>query len=247
MTIIKIQKRDPGYAQIDNKVLGDSRLSWKAKGVLVYLLSKPNDWQVQITDIVNHSPDGESSVRSAIDELMELGYIKREKQQSKNVHGQWLSYDYTVYEQPYSGFPHTDKPDTENRPLSNKELTNTDSTNTEEDIDSDSTLLLLQRLVGLLAMPTDIPAINELDKLGVTEDDIRGALQWRKDNNLGPVKRLSQIFEGIKTNRAKRVQGASARAPNHNGKKPIDYSKFLEHDDEDELVEEIAEGIDIPY
>lgn len=40
MSIVRINKRDNPYVQIDHRVLEDTRLSWKAKGLLAYLLSK---------------------------------------------------------------------------------------------------------------------------------------------------------------------------------------------------------------
>lgn len=130
MTIIKIQKRDPGYAMIDNRVLADPRLTWKAKGILVYLLSKPNNWKVQVTDITNHSPDGECAVRTALDELLSLGYAERE---TIRRNGKFESWNYIIHEEPLRGFPQVDKPDMDNRPLNNKESTNKESTNKEKE------------------------------------------------------------------------------------------------------------------
>ena len=73
-TILKIHRYDTPFVQIDKRPLEDPRLHWKAKGVLAYLLSKPNGWTVRVGDIVKRSQDGEHAVRSAIDELMEVGY-----------------------------------------------------------------------------------------------------------------------------------------------------------------------------
>ncbi len=228
MSIIKIQKRDSGFVMIDNKVINDPRLSWKAKGVLVYLLSKPNDWKVQITDVMSRSTDGEHAVRSALQELIDTGYSTRVV--SRSEHGTFDSWDYTVYEQPFCGFPdvdkpHVDKPDVENRPLNNTELTNTDNTNIYEE-EGDNLQHLLEHIVGLHATAEDVKGLNELESLDVNEDDIRGALAWRVDNDLPPVKRLSQLFEGIKTNRNMRVQTKAARK-NSNGHKPTAVERYM--------------------
>ena len=67
-TIFKIQKRESPYVQIDKKVVEDGRLSWKAKGILLYLLSKPNDWQVYKSKLVKHSKGGRDSLTSGIKE-----------------------------------------------------------------------------------------------------------------------------------------------------------------------------------
>jgi hypothetical protein len=70
---------------------------------------------------------------------------------------------------------------------------------------------LLETIVGLPACPADLPGIDELEKIGANESDIRGNLQWRKDNNVSPAKRLSQLFDGIKVEHSKRVQNGNAR------------------------------------
>src|SRR5437764_12876790 len=65
-TIIKIDKRTHPFAQIDTRALNDGSISWKAKGLHAYLLSKPRIWQVRFSDLVNHATDRAYSVRSAL-------------------------------------------------------------------------------------------------------------------------------------------------------------------------------------
>lgn len=72
--IIKIRKLENHFAQIDNRVLGDIRLSWKARGILAYLLSKPPNWSVRSEDVTKHGTDGRDAVRSAFAELAKAGY-----------------------------------------------------------------------------------------------------------------------------------------------------------------------------
>jgi hypothetical protein len=101
-------------------------------------------------------------------------------------------------------------------------------TETDTDTESDTeeergAQILLETIVGLPAIPQDLPGIDELTRLGIQESDVRGALQWRIDNSLGPVKRLSQLFPGIKTEYSKRVQNGNARK---NGSKPAEPDVF---------------------
>ncbi|TKI88055.1 DNA-binding protein, partial [Bacillus wiedmannii] len=37
-------KKDNNYSVINNTGLKDKRLSWKAKGILAYILTLPDDW-----------------------------------------------------------------------------------------------------------------------------------------------------------------------------------------------------------
>ena len=85
------------YVIMHKGFLNDLDISWRAKGVLAYLLSKPDDWQVQVKDITGHAVDGERSARSAIGELMEFGYMsKRVIRES----GKFARFEYDVFESP---------------------------------------------------------------------------------------------------------------------------------------------------
>lgn len=127
--IIRIKKREPGFVMIDNRVVTDTRLSWKAKGLLVYLLSKPDNWTTRVADLVKQSSDGEYAVRSALAELIDAGYITRTTERACN--GTFLSWNYTVYEQPLRGFPDVGNPDAGNPDAGNRVLNNTDLNNTD--------------------------------------------------------------------------------------------------------------------
>ena len=103
MPIIRIQKRENPYVQIDRAAIEDNRLSWKARGILAYLLSKPDDWHIHIFDIVNHGPDGRESITTAMRELEKFGYAKLII--TRNEMGQIIQKEWAVSETPtYNGF-----------------------------------------------------------------------------------------------------------------------------------------------
>ncbi|MEV2909470.1 helix-turn-helix domain-containing protein [Paenibacillus larvae] len=76
-TIIRTNKHENPYVMIDKYGFNDERLSWKAKGLLGYLLSKPDDWQIYECDLIKQSADGRDSVRTALRELEKFGYLTR--------------------------------------------------------------------------------------------------------------------------------------------------------------------------
>lgn len=76
MSILKINKKESNFTTISNDLLHDSRLSWKAKGILIYLLSKPQGWVVRENDMYNQSVDGYDSIRNGIRELKATGYAQ---------------------------------------------------------------------------------------------------------------------------------------------------------------------------
>ncbi|MDC3729331.1 replication protein [Rhodococcus sp. Rp3] len=86
------------FTILSNAVINDERLSFRARGVLIWLLSKPDDWHTRSDSITGQSPkEGRDAIRSALRELAELGYLIREKIQ--NERGHWITIQ-TIYEEP---------------------------------------------------------------------------------------------------------------------------------------------------
>lgn len=98
MPIVKLKKHTDPYVIIDKRPLNDKRLSWKAKGLIAHLLTKPDDWQVVLEDLVNRSPDGKTAVRSGLHELRQFGYA--EFAATKAGNGLFTGSAWTIYEQP---------------------------------------------------------------------------------------------------------------------------------------------------
>lgn len=126
MPIIR-DKHEGNYCIVSNTVANDLSLSYKARGLLLYLLSKPDDWKVVHSDLVKHGTDGPSAVRSGIDELLARGYLSRN--QPRKQDGTYGEAEYIVYETPYSDYPHTEKPHADNPNTDNRTLLNTNVTN----------------------------------------------------------------------------------------------------------------------
>lgn len=70
------EKKERDYTVVDNTFLKDVSLSWKAKGLFCYLLSLPEDWKIHLAEIEQHAPDGRDSLRSAVNELKQAGYLE---------------------------------------------------------------------------------------------------------------------------------------------------------------------------
>ena len=99
MAIYRVNKdKNNPYVMMNKYGLYDTELSWKAKGLLAHLLSRPDDWQVYEIEIQKHARDGRQSTRSAIKELIEKGYIDRT--QKRDDKGKFIGYEYDVYEIP---------------------------------------------------------------------------------------------------------------------------------------------------
>jgi hypothetical protein len=71
------------WTVIDNRILEDERLSWDARGLLAFLLSKPDKWNVNVTHLEGQSKAGRSKVRRILRELSEAGYLEYRKARGK--------------------------------------------------------------------------------------------------------------------------------------------------------------------
>ena len=126
------EKKERNFTIMSNVHLRDEKLSLKAKGLLSYLLSLPDDWQIYLCELTKHSTDGRDSIRSAISELEARGYLtKKQKTDSKN---RFAGYEYNIYETPIevkavSEIPFTENPSSGNQPLLITNYNNTNNTN----------------------------------------------------------------------------------------------------------------------
>lgn len=141
MAIIR-QKRKKRFSIIDNQVIENKNLSWGARGLLEYMLSKPDDWKFYMSELITHSnKDGRDKTYGFMDELKKYGYVTRK--QKRNSNGKFGNQDLIVTDSPLTGFPDTvkpdtDKPDTVNPQLLNTEYKpNTDLNNTDEPLTDD--------------------------------------------------------------------------------------------------------------
>lgn len=129
MTIRKVTGLEGGFSIIPNETLCDT-LSWEALGLLAYLCSKPDDWDVSIAHLINHSsrcksPSKRDKTYRILEELEEAGYMRRE---TKRKAGRFGGTDYLISptklvkyppkvtqaqtELPLTDLPDTDLPDT---------------------------------------------------------------------------------------------------------------------------------------
>ena len=68
MAIYRVEhKKD--YTVVKNFICKDKRLSWKAKGIWLYAFSRPDDWQFNLSDLINQSTDAKDSVTTCLKEL----------------------------------------------------------------------------------------------------------------------------------------------------------------------------------
>jgi hypothetical protein len=115
--------RNKKFATINLTANEDKKLSWKAKGIHTYLISRPEDWEVYLVELEKRSTDGRDGLRTGLIELHKTGYLDWNQE---NVNGKFLKTHYDVYEVPNAAVikkaagktnkskkstPHTEKPE----------------------------------------------------------------------------------------------------------------------------------------
>lgn len=79
------KRKKNGFTQIANSMFEDDRLSWRAKGILGYLLSRPNNWKINKTDLYRRATEGRDAMQNALNELKDLNYLHIYPNQDKET------------------------------------------------------------------------------------------------------------------------------------------------------------------
>lgn len=123
MSIIRAARPESNFYILDKSISEDSSLSWEARGMLIYLLGKPDNWEVSVKALIKQGKAGRDKVYSILKELINAGYVIREAKRGGD--GRLGENKYIVSEK-----PHTALPDTVKTPLTEK--TETDEPDTDE-------------------------------------------------------------------------------------------------------------------
>lgn len=119
MSIVRV-KHETKYLVINKTALEDPRLSFKAKGLWAYCMSRPDNWEFSVSHLCTVSKEKEDAIYSAFKELIEFGYCQRVQSNEGRGKGKgrgcFGKMDYEVYEEPYqikNNFTQPDFPSTE--------------------------------------------------------------------------------------------------------------------------------------
>lgn len=108
MSIIRAPRPESNFYMLNKSISEDQRLTWQARGMLVFLLGKPDHWKVSVAHLRNETkqtrkPLGRDGVYAVIDELIDAGYITRI--QGRGEGGKMAETTYLVSEIPVSVEP----------------------------------------------------------------------------------------------------------------------------------------------
>ncbi|HIR48801.1 MAG TPA: helix-turn-helix domain-containing protein [Candidatus Faecimonas gallistercoris] len=140
MSVFKIEKNN-NYTVMSNYHLRDKNLSYKAKGLLSFMLSLPEDWDYSLAGLCKISKEGRDGIRSILKELQEHHYLEIEKVRGNKG---YFEYNYLIYEVPYfveldngKDYPDTENPHLDSPNVEEPTQINTNIINTNKQIDKD--------------------------------------------------------------------------------------------------------------
>jgi hypothetical protein len=136
--IVRKKRKSDNFTVLENTTI-NANLSWASRGLLVYLLSKPENWQISVNQLMKVTEGtakktGRDGLYAMIDELVSLGFIER-GERIRNKRGQLAGFSYTVFEAPSTPEPYTGEPTTANphliKNITNKRINNTKAVSEE--------------------------------------------------------------------------------------------------------------------
>lgn len=225
MAIVRVNKTTGNYYMAHKGYVEDERLSFKAKGIMSYLFSKPDNWVIYQTEVANSSKDGKSGVRTAFNELLELGYLTREMSRKEN--GDFDGYDYTLHEQPVETVGEVRKMENakmENAKMvyakshtTNNNLTNNNLTNNNKQRDKKlKSFDLYQKHFGILNSITADKLnnwIDDFDKDNQGDEIVSKAMEVSVSNKAESFKYVETILKNWSKDKITKVEQIKNEKP----------------------------------
>jgi predicted transcriptional regulator len=128
MSVIRVNKTK-NYTVMSNYHFYEKDMSLKAKGLLSFMLTLPEDWDYSINGLVSLCKESKTAIRNTLKELEEFGYLKITKTQ--NELGQF-EYIYDIFEKPEHKKPDTENLDMGDLGMENQLQLNTNKLNTNK-------------------------------------------------------------------------------------------------------------------
>jgi len=134
--IFRSEKVNGNFTQICNDIIYNNKLTSKAKIILIYALSKPSNWKLNVNEMINNLKEGETAIRNGIRELVDHGYMNQYPLKEKGIIKEWIieafespSLNSKINENPDVENPDVENPDVENPDVENPDVENPDVEN----------------------------------------------------------------------------------------------------------------------
>ncbi|NTE96720.1 hypothetical protein [Agrobacterium tumefaciens] len=183
MSIRRGPRPETKFYTLDKSISEDARLSWAARGLLIFLLGKPDNWEVSVKHLINQTQEaigkasGRDAVRVILKELEQAGYLVSDI--ARNDTGAFNGMAYTVHEYPVEVSQAQEKPAPEQPGAENPAPAKPAPENphlTSNDLKQD----------------TDLE-----EKTNISNADKAFELFWKSSTKQGSKKKAGEIFRSI--------------------------------------------------
>jgi uncharacterized phage protein (TIGR02220 family) len=86
-------RRQNGFTIVSNVARLEKSISFRALGLLTYLMGLPEGWSITIESLATVKTDGRTSVTAGLNELMNVGFLQRTR---RYENGRFVCYDYII-------------------------------------------------------------------------------------------------------------------------------------------------------
>lgn len=169
-TTIHKHRVNKNFTQISNGLLQNKFLSFKARGLIAYILSLPEDWIIYVSQLETASPQGKEAIYSAIKELSSLGYMRKEilRDDAGRIEGhRWLAFD-DPNEDPQRQKPDPGEMPTHGEPATTKEI----SLLKNKERDNNEARLISQAIEIYNEYPRKVGRVNAIKAISKAIDEV---------------------------------------------------------------------------
>lgn len=210
MSVIKV-KIQKDFVILFKGTLENPRLSFKAKGLWAYCMSRKDDWEFHVTHLATVSKEGVDAIYSALKELMDEGLVERNQEKKGKGEGQGRGtacpVEYIVYPYPQNfsnNFSQTDFPEAKESVPKNPALLSIEEESKDRSInqssptpstpepESNKVLNWVDRLIDeVSATPEEIEMANH--RMKSSKERISNPKNWMKAVILDERERHKEI------------------------------------------------------
>lgn len=182
MSIIRGPRPEANYYTLDKRISEDARLGWAARGLLIYLLGKPDNWKVSVENLRKQTAGarirtGRDGVYALLRELEAAGYVRLKQKRSSDGRGFGES-DYQVSESVLPAQPVTREVETRDVYTPETTLTSTEeATRIEKETKTESTNTAQE--VGALARTIDFKSLDVPSEFGLDPKTVKDFITHR--------------------------------------------------------------------
>jgi DnaD/phage-associated family protein len=233
MAIFRVHKTK-NFTTINNYLIRDDNLKLKDKGMLLVLLSLPENWDFSVAGLEVICKEARNTINSILNNLEEYGYLERKKIYHNGKIKEWR---YDIYEIPkhlYRKNEDIENQYIENEDIKNDTQLNTNKLNKEElikdklnitttTIDNESLYDYLQKN-GFVLAPIHYEVVANWKDNELTRHAIKQAVLNNKFN----INYVDKILYSYEKNNITTVEQAVEREEDFNKKRDLYFKKKYE-------------------